>query len=194
MKAFLALALVSLPIAALADESSRPPTGSLIVTGDFALSVQSLSSSTSGSDGSLTWIRIAPSLDYVVGPGITIGGGLSYTHVDLGSDVIKPTNQFGVVARGGYIAAIGEKFSLWPRLGLSYERGFEDFPGLSILASDDTERLSIKLDATLLYTPVPHFFIGLGPTFSADVLSKNDGKDNDKILAFGAATMIGGWF
>jgi hypothetical protein len=46
----------------------------------------------------------------------------------------------------------------------------------------------------VLFHPVEHFFIGLGPYFAMDLSSKVEDEDNYKDTAFGVQATVGGWF
>ena len=46
----------------------------------------------------------------------------------------------------------------------------------------------------VLFHPVPHFFIGGGPRFSTDLVSKYEDVDQATFSQFGVQTTIGGYF
>ncbi len=49
--------------------------------------------------------------------------------------------------------------------------------------------------APLLYHPVPHFYVGLGPNILAELGESSNGTSaTSKITSYGVFASIGGWF
>jgi hypothetical protein len=117
-------------------------------------------------------------LDGVIGPGVTIGGA-AWIYTDLNaSNSTTPANggsstsfdqpkatYWGVAPRVGYILAIGDMVSLWPRAGVEYHdvsSGTVTNNGSTSGGSSSTQ-LALDVDALLVITPVHHFGITIGP-------------------------------
>jgi hypothetical protein len=116
------------------------------------------------------------SIHGVLGPGVTLGGLIGYvsaageteTRDPLGDKVTTDhptTTGFVVAPRAGFILPTSESLSLWLRGGLTYYQ----FDTSSEEARVDFETqitesgLALSLDPMLLFTPVPHVGILLGP-------------------------------
>jgi opacity protein-like surface antigen len=117
-------------------------------------------------------------LDGVIGPGVTIGGA-AWIYTDLNaSNSTTPANggsstsfdqpkatYWGVAPRVGYILAIGDMVSLWPRAGVEYH----DVSSGTVTNNGNTSggssftQLALDVDALLVITPVNHFGITIGP-------------------------------
>jgi hypothetical protein len=46
----------------------------------------------------------------------------------------------------------------------------------------------------VLFHPAPHFFIGGGPMFSTELVSKYESVDQTTFSEFGVQTTVGGYF
>jgi len=53
---------------------------------------------------------------------------------------------------------------------------------------------SLGISAPFIISPAQHFFFGIGPTFGAQLSNTIDGTAAPKIVAFGLAAQVGGWF
>lgn len=119
-------------------------------------------------------IKIHPALDYFLTNNISVGGvvGISY------SPAANGTTNLDLGARAGYYLNIADRIGFWPSAGLS----------VNVNASnnhDTTSSSALNVFAPFLYHPVPHFFVGLGPSFQLGL----SGDWN----VFGLDFVIGGW-
>jgi opacity protein-like surface antigen len=138
----------------------------------------------SGEGSSSTAIVIQPGLDYFVAPNISVGGLLSYAH---GSAASVGTNTFGLQVRAGYNLQLSDTFSWWLRAGFGYFHGTSSSGGVDVSASNFTFQLYVPI----LFHPVPHLFIGFGPTITTDLAT----SDNTSKLTFlGLQSVVGGYF
>ncbi len=186
------LGLLVLPAAAGAQEANpMGQPGQIAIRGDFQLSLVRQSTSVPG-DGedpdSATTITLAPAADFFVAPGVSVGGQLAFLYSSFGDD--SSATGFGAAPRVGYFAALGPKLGIWPLVSIAYLRtsvdvGDEDFSGYT---------LSLQAFAPLLFQPADHFFIGMGPAFQTDLISKIEDEDADKDTAFGLQTTVGGYW
>jgi hypothetical protein len=189
---------------AFADDSPAAQLGQpghVAIDGSFSVSFGYVSQSPpTGSSTSATVFTVAPTLDYFVAPGISIGGTLELARAsssDSGAMTASTSTAtiYGIGPRVGYHAPLGPQLSVWPRAGLLYAHETFSFTG-----SPDSSGTVITLvaSAPLLYHPVPHFFIGIGPEIRVDVSSKDStgGMDADgsKRTQLALVSTVGGWF
>ena len=187
-----------LPVVLLAAGAARadiPAEHDVIFAGDFGLSYQHFTSSQG--DGSIDLIRLAPSFDWVATKGLTIGAWLVYEH--LSSTGSNSADDYGIIPRVGYVAELGPSVFIWPRAGIGYLHGLPDLVNVPISSSISVNRVQLDIDLAILYSPVPHFFIGGGPLFRTDLSSSSDSSggvsiDTGKFTAFGLTFVIGGYF
>jgi hypothetical protein len=125
--------------------------------------------------------------DYVLGPGITIGGSawvfadvsasqsFSAGGTSMSQDQPKAT-YWGIGPRVGFAYALGENWAIWPRLGIDYaDLEIGSVTNNNVTSSGGSvNQLSLDLDGLLVWTPVHHFGITMGPTGSIPLT----GKDN----------------
>jgi hypothetical protein len=192
MRTFLWVASLLVAGAARAD---IPVEHNVILAGDFGLSYQHFSSSQG--DGSIDLFRLAPSFDWVATRGLTIGAWLVYEH--LSATGSESADDYGIIPRVGYVAELGPNVFIWPRLGIGYLHGLPDFVNIPISSSVSVNRVQLDIDLAILYSPVPHFFIGGGPLFRTDLSSSADSGsgvsvDTGKFTTFGLTALIGGYF
>lgn len=189
--AFLAMVIV-LAVSASA-RADLPNPHDLILTGDFAVSYQHVSSS--AGSGSITIIRLAPSFDWVATPGLTLGAWLVFDHTNSGGE---SADDYGIIPRLGFMAALSPRAFLWPRAGIGFLHGVPDLLNLAVSGDDSVNRVQLDLDLPILYTPFSGFFIGGGLLFRMDLTASrsSDGIDREvgKLTVFGLTTVIGGYF
>ena len=106
-------------------------------------------------------------------------------------EVLPPGPEHGAAPRIGYFAGLGPKVGIWPGVSLAYIHSSVDIGDLG-----DASGYSILLQARapLLFQPADHFFIGIGPAFQTDLISKVEDEDADKDTAFGLQTTVGGYW
>ncbi len=189
-----ACALAIVPGAAFAqgapgDEFGH--AGQLAIQADLQLHLEGNSYSDNGGSGSD--ILIQPAADYFVIDHLSVGGAVildiaSYNNNGHGST----TTTFGIAPRVGYNIPIVDRLSFWPDLFISYSAASTSNNG----PSDDVFALGVF--APVLFHPVPHFFVGLGPNLSTELShSHSDGGQNvnnyPKLTQYGIMSTIGGW-
>lgn len=138
-----------------------------------------------------TTFTIQPGADYFFQDNISVGGLVGYTSTSQksGNTDVKSTT-ISVGPRVGYNVGVGEKLSVWPRVGLLYSMISADFGG----GSKSGSAMAFELNVPLLVHLAPHFDVGVGPFYRSDISSKFDGADANKDTTYGLATEIGGWF
>jgi hypothetical protein len=215
-RVFAAIAMVLVTAGAgraMADETPPPPSspppvggsvgyfgerGQIALSGDNVLSNIELAivhSSVSMNRGSTTAFAFQPALDYFVSPNVSVGGVLG---------IVKATTPFGtasvdatsvvVGARAGYNVVLSSAVTLWIRAGFEYRHDSFSLAG----TSSSGYSIPFVIFAPVLWHPAPHFFVGAGPAFSTELVSKtevmNTSRDNAKTTDFGIASTLGGYF
>jgi hypothetical protein len=160
----------------------------IAISSDAGLSIEN--TSLSGVDGSTTTVVLNPALDYFVLDNFSVGGyvGLNYVSTTGGS-----STKFSVGPRVGYNIAFAERFSVWPKLGLSFASTSQKADiavpsGGTTTQSTTNTAVAINLFVPLMFHPVEHFFLGFGPALDADLSGDN------KSTTIGGRLTIGGWF
>lgn len=188
MKTFIFAALVTtLALGATAHAESLGATGQIAIAGDFDLSIVSESTDAPDDESDLD-IVIAPALDLFLAPNLSVGGQVVFARSDQGA---LEEQLFGLGARVGYVIGLG-KVSIWPRAGFTFARGSVE------LGDNDVTQTTFTLNvfAPVLYHPVDHFFLGLGPKLDYDVYADNDLDEVEaaKTTAIGLVSTVGGYF
>jgi hypothetical protein len=145
--------------------------------------------SISGQDGSSTTLVLRPGIDYFVIDHLSIGAftGIDYEGTPLGS-----TTTYGIGPRVGYDIPFTERFSLWPKAGISFNSTTLKVDGLTIGGVTGPSTSSSNNAVALnLYVPVMfhanHYFVGFGPSLDADL------SGDAKATTIAARVVIGGW-
>ena len=135
-------------------------------------------------------------VDYTISDGFTVGGSLAWTTTLGGTtssqEQAGPTTSttsygtpsfsvFGLAPRVGYVFGLGDRFSFWPRGGLSYFWG-----GTSAPNANNTRRHEVSyslwaldLEPLFAFTPVPHVAVVGGPVLDVPL----SGGIKDTIVA-----------
>jgi hypothetical protein len=127
-------------------------------------------------------LTLAPAVDYFLAPHLSVGGQVTFgyaTHKGGGHDT-----TFGLGPRVGYDISLTPMFSIFPRLSLAYTHHSET-------GEDSTNLLGIFLFAPFLFHPVPHFFIGFGPSLGGNFAG---GESFNRFVTFELKSTVGGYF
>lgn len=145
--------------------------------------------SVSGVDGSSTTFIFRPGVDYFVIRRLSVGAffGVEHQSVPTGS-----TTTIGVGPRVGYDIPFSDRFSIWPRAGLSFnstsvkvddiQLGGATIPGSETSSSG----LALNLFAPIMFH-TNHYFAGLGPALDTDL------SGDAKATTFAVRVTLGGW-
>lgn len=154
--------------------------GQVAIAGDFAIGFVHDSHGTG-----VSVLTLAPALDYFIAPHVSVGGKIffEYTKFDGGS-----SSNFGIGPRVGYDVPLGDMFSVYPVAGFGFSHA--SVSG-STGGSASANYLSLFLFVPFLFHPVPHFFIGLGPSIEGEVAGGNSSSRGSRI---GLLSSVGGWF
>jgi hypothetical protein len=163
--------------------------GQIAISSDAGLSLSN--TSISGQDGSATSLIIRPAVDWFVIDSLSLGGfvGIEYNSAPGGS-----STAMSIGPRVGYNLRFSERFSVWPKIGFSFastsqKEDDQTLPtGEVIEGSDETSTsLQLNLFVPVMFHPVEHFFLGLGPAFDLDLTG------DAKATTIAARLTIGGW-
>jgi hypothetical protein len=118
------------------------------------------------------------SFDWLPVRNLTIGGA-AWLYTDLqasntvspGGGSSKSTDQpkvtyWGVAPRIGYIIPMGEKLSLWPRVGVEYHNVSSSDVGSG---SGSITQFALEAEAMLVISPWNHFGFTVGPTIDVPI-------------------------
>ncbi len=161
--------------------------GQFAVTDDLQLSLLHQSFSMGGS--SSTSVSFDPSLDYFVAPNLSVGGTLIIQHGDA-TGLSTDATRIGIGVRGGYDLRLANLISFWPQLQLAYAHDSVSSGGTDITGYD----IQLAIFAPFLFHPVPHFFVGIGPAFATDLVSKVQSMSASKETDIGLQSVVGGHF
>jgi hypothetical protein len=132
---------------------------------------------------------VAPSADLFVVRGLSVGARLEYGHFAQTGDASGDSLSIG--PRAGYAVPLGDHVSFWPDVDVSYSEGW-------ISTGSRDVSVAVGVYAPVLYHPATHFFVGLGPYVTANVLSRSVtpqgiSADVPTLTIYGVAFTAGGW-
>jgi hypothetical protein len=148
-----------------------------------------------------THFGITPQIAYFVSVAITVGGDVQfgYTKPDKGDAM----TNFGIGPMVGYnLWLTPGQLSLWPQVEFLYSQ-YKSSTTVTIPPAGPTTmtstftKMTLGLFVPVLYHPVKHFHLGVGPFLRMDVSStaKTDAGSGvgSKDTTFGLMGEIGGW-
>jgi hypothetical protein len=114
-------------------------------------------------------------LDYILGPGITVGGSLGYLH--RGSSRETTTGAMTTSRdlpsghailfhpRVGFALPLTPLFGLWLRGGVTYFTASSEQTNVmgTVITNVTVNGFALTLDPNLVITPLPHFGVTVGP-------------------------------
>ena len=139
--------------------------------------------------GSTTSIVFRPAIDYFIVGHLSLGAftGIEYTSAPGGS-----TTTYAIGPRVGYDIPLSERFSLWPKAGLSINSATVKMEATNIAgfrmpsSSNSNTALALNLYLPLMFHS-HHYFAGFGPSLDADL------SGNPKSTTVAGRLVIGGW-
>lgn len=136
---------------------------------------------------------IQPALDYFVIDNLSVGGVIGFSYEKL------PWKEamFKIGPRAGYVLGITDSFAFWPKLGFTF--GIGSIKPVPDVDAGTHTLFTLDIYAPFTFAPVDNFFVGIGPNFSVDLINKakigdSSGDVNEKGIAFGLMSTIGGYF
>jgi hypothetical protein len=186
--------LIATAAFAQAAPDARPPNGprlafgapgQIAISSDFSAQIGSHAEVAPNGQNppTRTTIALSPAVDVFVMQNFSVGGQLSLYWSTSGG---AKNTGIGFGPRVGYDVPITDTISFWPKGGLA----FSAWSDRTVSGS----RITAQVYAPFLLHPAPHFFVGLGPYFGVDLLSRWDGNAANRNIDFALNTTVGGWF
>jgi hypothetical protein len=168
--------------------------GQLAISSDLEVSFEG--NSYSNKHGSGSTILLQPAADYFVIDSLSVGGQILFeldTPAEGPGQTVTQTTTFGLAPRVGYNIPLTDNISFWPDVFVGFRTSSYSNNGGS------GSGFTIGAFAPLLFHPVPHFFIGLGPNVSTQLSNSysppnGPGQDLPKLTQYGVMSTLGGWF
>jgi hypothetical protein len=163
--------------------------GQKAISSDVGLSLSN--TSVTGISGSSTVLVLRPALDVFVADSLSVGGfvGVEYASAPGGSSTV-----ISLGPRVGYNALVTDRLSIWPKAGFAIARTSQTDEGATlpsgVVIADDNEthtNVQVNLFVPIMFHPVDHFFLGLGPALDQDLTG------NVKATVVAVRLTIGGW-
>jgi hypothetical protein len=148
--------------------------GQVAISSDFAIDFRHANGASR--------LELAPAVDYFLAPQLSLGGQVVFAYASFKGGGSEST--FGLGPRVGYNIPLAPMFSLYPRAGLSFSHN-------TATGRTSSNLLGIFLFAPFLFHPVPHFFLGLGPSIGGDFAG---GSDAQHFVEIGILSTVGGYF
>lgn len=171
--------------------------GQVAVYGDFGLGLGFTSvtqpKSLGGASASTSVITVAPSIDVFFAKNLAIGGMFKVQHTSIES---SKNTELRLTPTVGYNLLLSRRVTWFPKLGPAF--GYQK--GSGGMVESTSWRLAVDVAAPLLFHPTLNFFVGFGPHFSRDLISKVQNpatkKDVDAAITteFALSLVIGGYF
>jgi hypothetical protein len=165
--------------------------GQKAISSDVGLSLSN--TSVSGVSGSSSVLVLRPALDFFVAVSWSVGGflGVEYASAPGGS-----STSVSIGPRVGYNAELSNRLSIWPKVGLAVARTSQTDEGAvlpgggGVVVGQNSEAntsVQLNLFVPIMFHPVDHFFLGLGPALDQDL----SGDSKATVVAVRLAS--GGW-
>jgi len=149
---------------------------------------------------SVTTFAVAPAFDYFATPNVSVGVTAAFRYFDntFGPGSNSTTKNYAVGGQIGINQWLGERVSIWPKLGVggliaTTTSPVVLLPGNPGANTTTTKMAFVQLDIPFLFHVAEHFFLGFGPNGYADVYSSGGGTSSKRRF-WGASSTIGGWF
>jgi opacity protein-like surface antigen len=163
--------------------------GQKAISSDVGLSISN--TTVSGVDGSSTVLVLRPALDVFVVDSVSVGG---FVGVEYASSPGGSSQSVSVGPRVGYDFFLSNRLSFWPKVGFAVARTSQTDDGATLPsgvvvgdADEDNTSVQLNLFAPIMFHPVPHFFLGLGPALDQDLTG------DAKATVVAVRLTIGGW-
>ena len=158
--------------------------GQLVLNGDLSISGGHRWGEGNGSLNDFTFFSVRPSVDYFVLEGLSLGATLG-----LGGSFGETSDftEVGAGLRVGYALPLGERVSVWPRLGAAiyHQNSQTRFGGGE--QEDSRGFAHFELFSPLLVHPTSSFFVGLGPALTVET-------GDFAATYLGVRSLVGGYF
>jgi len=145
--------------------------------------------SVSGVDNARTSFVLRPGVDYFLIDRLSLG---AFVGVESQSQEGGSSTTFAIGPRVGYDIAFSDRFSLWPRVGFSYnatklKTDAQSVAGVDVPStSTSNNAVALNLYAPFLFH-TNHYFAGIGPALDTDL------SGDAKATTFALRVTLGGW-
>lgn len=152
------------------------------------------------SKGSSTELVIAPSVDYFVGNGTSMGAEIDIGYSSgsgfdaWGTPTESSSTSFGGALRAGYDVRLSSKASIWLLVGAGYGSVASDISSEKGSNQHTWTRGWIDASAPVLLHPASHFFVGVGPFLFHEFDSRDQYDLEINATRLGVSLILGGWF
>ena len=128
------------------------------------------------SDVKTTSIWFAPTADVFVTDHLSLGGSFEYRHTwgDNGK-----YDTLTALPRIGFYAPFGDRFGVWPRLGIGYTK------------SDAYESVLIDVNVSLIYRFTEQFFVRVGPDLGMTLGGTASNGADASVLSISGVAALG---
>ena len=154
--------------------------------------------SVNNNGGSGTTFSLAPAIDYFVIDNLSIGGQLMFGLVSSSPPTGQGTSTtlYGVAPQVGYDLVLTDSISFWPKVFFAFTGASTSNNGGSFSSG------TLGVFAPFLFHIATHFYIGVGPDLSTQVVTSQSSSgppggnapNPPKVTTFGAMATVGGWF
>jgi hypothetical protein len=175
-------------VLAEAPRAAPPPArfgerGEVAVSGSSSASLEQTSwAGGTASPRQMTGIFVTGSVAYFIARDLSLGVRLAYQH-----DAVSGYPSWDYASIGptvGYNIPLGERWSIWPDVRAAWGEGWGS--GIS-----SAQTLALGADVPVLFHPVPHLFVGIGPTAGTALPIR--GPDTGSPTQYGLTATLGGW-
>jgi len=139
--------------------------------------------------------------DYVVIPGLTVGGAIGYFHrggstestniAGVTTSVDSPSgNALLFNPRVGYIFDFTPLLAVWARGGFTYFWAKSEGTVGPVMTKNSIDGLALTIDPQLVITPVPHFGITVGPMIDIPLFGSSKGEQTTTLGPGGSMTEL----
>jgi hypothetical protein len=111
----------------------------------------------------------------VVGSGLTLGGGISFSRWDPGTGSNDAWTAFTISPRIGFLVALSPSLAIWAKGGIS-------FVSMSF-GKDPITWTELSLDPVLAFFPIPHVGLLVGPAVDIGLSSSNNSSSTSSKLS-----------
>lgn len=170
--------------------------GQWVIDDRFALSATHSGPQSADLDYSANGVRLAPSAALFVSRRLSVGLGLDlerYWTWFEGARLHSRVYRAAIMPRIGYALRLAEHFDVWPELGVRVGENWGAQWG-SQSSTWKSTGVGVLVTAPVLWHPVSHFFLGVGPSFSYDLYADETHALQPWYSSFGLTSLIGGNF
>jgi hypothetical protein len=184
--------LVSRQAAAAPERFGEP--GQLVIDQSFTLAASSMSLEAEGvAEYRGNQVTLAPVVSWFAARRVSLrlGGRVMHNWASAEQGSLGHATNVGVSPGIGYALPLGKHLSLWPRVNADLGKTWYD---AGDFGASTSVGMSFGALAPVLWHPVDHFFIGLGPGLSWQLDGERLAKLKPSSNTFLLMSTVGGYF